>query len=45
MPRSVGRYREEDLSVFFEKEFRALARFGYSTEDGPTRSGGTLTGT
>ncbi len=45
MPRSVGRYREEDLSVFSEKDFHALARFGYSADDGPTGSGGTLSGT
>ena len=45
LPRSVGRYREEDLSVFSEKDFHALARFGYSADDGPTGSGGTLSGT
>ena len=44
MPRSVGRYREEDLSVFSEADFRALARFGYSADDGPTGSGATLPG-
>ncbi len=45
MSRSVGRYREEDLSVFSEKDFRALARFGYSADDGPTGPGGTLSDT
>jgi hypothetical protein len=45
MQRSVGRYREEDLSVFSEKDFRALARFGDSADDGQTGSGGMLPGT
>ena len=45
MPRSVGRYREEDLNVVSEKNFRALARFGSSADDGPTGSGATLPGT
>lgn len=40
MPRSVGRYRKKDLSIFSEKDFCALARFGYSADDGKAGSVG-----
>ena len=45
MQRSVGRYRGEYLSVVSEKNFRVLVRLGYCADDGPTGSGGMLSGT